>query len=693
MAAVAADGDSSRSLDPAITDRRLLITAGLVLTLALALLLIFRPDPVQRAELRLYDQMLAGRTSKQLSVPALVGIDEESLAAYGQWPWPRYRLAQLVDRLWRQGAEVVVLDFLMPEPDRSSPEVIRAERRRDGLEATGATAVDGKDSNSDRLAAALGRGKAVLAVHLDFSGREVLSARPAPAMPPGMVFSSGPGSMDAWPRPTGAIRSLPQLTAASGAEGFTNTLKDIDGTLRRTPLLLSRENETIPSLALAAMLVTSPDRRLGLIREGEDRFLQWDGRRIPLDEAGNMLIDFSAGQPPFPYHSARAVLSETLAKDSLRGRIVLVGSWATGLGDLHLAPGGRWMRGLEVHADVIANVMNGNFISRPRWAVGGELVAVVLLGLACTLLLSRSGFWLSLVVAIFGTVGCYWLGRYLLVSQGIALSPLLPMLTPIVLTSILGLLKYGIEASKVRQGIRDLVEAQDEIIVSMSVLSEARDRETGLHIVRTRRYVEILARQLARTPKYATLDDATIRLLAKSAPLHDVGKVGIPDDVLRKAGKLNADEYAVMQSHTLIGAAALRRIVDAGGHPEKSEFLRYARQMTESHHERWDGGGYPHGLRGEQIPLAGRLMALADVYDALVSARVYKKPLSHEEACEYIRQHSGTHFDPDVVAAFEARADEFAGIAREFREEMIGEMQPAIEASMPQPAPPEDRAP
>ena len=189
----------------------------------------------------------------------------------------------------------------------------------------------------------------------------------------------------------------------------------------------------------------------------------------------------------------------------MRGKVVLVGSWATGLGDLHLAPGGRWLRGLEVHADIIASVMNGNFISRPRWAGGAELVTVVLLlGVACTLLLSRSGFWLSLVVAVFGTVGCYWLGRHLLVSQGVAVSPLLPMLTPIVLTSVLGLLKYGIEARKVRQGIRDLVEAQDEIIVSMSVLSEARDRETGLHIVRTRRYVEILARQLASTPKYAT---------------------------------------------------------------------------------------------------------------------------------------------------------------------------------------------
>jgi adenylate cyclase len=281
-----------------------------------------------------------------------------------------------------------------------------------------------------------------------------------------------------------------------------------------------------------------------------------------------------------------------------------------------------------------------------------------------------------------GSVGCYWGAAQLLATDGLYLSPLMPMVTPIAITTVLSLLKYGLEARKVEEGTRDLLEAQDQVIVGMSVLSEARDEETGRHILRTRRYVEILARQLATTPRYRDLGEASIGLLAKSAPLHDIGKVGIPDEILHKPGKLSADEYAVMKSHTTIGAQALTRIVDATGH-EKNEFLTYARQMTFTHHERWDGSGYPGGLRGETIPLAGRLMAVADVYDALVTRRTYKDAFTHDEAREYIRGQSGAQFDPDVVAAFLAREGEFREIARRFSDGERATPVPAASAAAP----------
>jgi len=257
------------------------------------------------------------------------------------------------------------------------------------------------------------------------------------------------------------------------------------------------------------------------------------------------------------------------------------------------------------------------------------------------------------------------------VSALLHLSPLLPMLAPLLVTACLGLLKYGIEVRRVRRRTRDLVEAQDTVIVAMSALAEARDNETGQHLLRTQRYVGLLARQLAKTAKYAELTSSDIELLAKSAPLHDIGKVGIPDSILRKPGKLTADEYKIMQAHPLIGAEALGRIIDATGHPEKHAFLNYARQMIESHHERWDGAGYPYGLRGEAIPLAGRLMALADVYDALISRRVYKQGYSHGLARDFIRANAGSHFDPDVVAAFLAIEAGFAEIARRFADEPV----------------------
>jgi adenylate cyclase len=280
--------------------------------------------------------------------------------------------------------------------------------------------------------------------------------------------------------------------------------------------------------------------------------------------------------------------------------------------------------------------------------------------------LSRFGFGLSLLTVMAGTIGCYWGARQLLVSQGVHLSPLLPILALVLVTAVLSLLKHGIEARKLRSRTQDLLEAQDDIIISMSVLAEARDKDTGMHIRRTQRYVEILARQLATTPRYAHLTGQDVELLAKSAPLHDIGKVGIPDSILQKPGLLTADEYTVMQAHTLLGADAITRIVVDSGHAEKQHFLDYARQMIESHHERWDGHGYPHGLRGEEIPLAGRLMALADVYDALVSGRVYKKELSHAEVRDFIAQQSGTQFDPDIVAAFMARHEDFYKVAQAF---------------------------
>lgn len=240
------------------------------------------------------------------------------------------------------------------------------------------------------------------------------------------------------------------------------------------------------------------------------------------------------------------------------------------------------------------------------------------------------------------------------------------MATPIAVLAALSLLKYGIEARKVRQRNRDLLEAQDAIIISMSALAEARDSDMGGHVLRTRYYVEALARQLATLPHYRYLDEASIDLLAKSAPLHDIGKVGIPDHILQKPGRFTAEEFEIMKGHTLIGASAIGKAIVESRRPESLDFLRYAREMIESHHEKWDGSGYPHGLRGTGIPLAGRLMAVADVYDALVFKRVYKRQFSHAEAQETILADSGRQFDPEVIDAFMATSAEFQSISETF---------------------------
>ena len=215
---------------------------------------------------------------------------------------------------------------------------------------------------------------------------------------------------------------------------------------------------------------------------------------------------------------------------------------------------------------------------------------------------------------------------------------------------------------RVEQRTRSISALQDAIIMAMASLAETRDNETGNHIRRTQWYVRVLAEQLSRNPAYETLLTPTrIGLLYKSAPLHDIGKVGVPDRILLKPGKLTVEEFVEMKKHTEYGRDA---IIAAEQSLEAAEtFLSLAKEIAYGHHEKWDGSGYPQGLSGSEIPLSARLMALADVYDALISKRVYKPAFSHEKARTIILEGRGAHFDPEVVDAFLAAEETVRQIA------------------------------
>jgi putative two-component system response regulator len=220
--------------------------------------------------------------------------------------------------------------------------------------------------------------------------------------------------------------------------------------------------------------------------------------------------------------------------------------------------------------------------------------------------------------------------------------------------------------AEVRRRMRELAAVQDATIMALASLAETRDNETGNHIRRTQHYVRALALAVRGHPRFrdALRDDAAIELLYKSAPLHDIGKVGIPDHILLKPGELTPAEFAVMRTHTLLGRDAIMVAEHAIETPQS--FLRYAREIALSHHEKWNGSGYPEQLAGDAIPLSARLMAVADVYDALISRRVYKPPFPHEMALAIMREGRGSHFDPDLLDAFLGMADECQRIARRF---------------------------
>lgn len=221
---------------------------------------------------------------------------------------------------------------------------------------------------------------------------------------------------------------------------------------------------------------------------------------------------------------------------------------------------------------------------------------------------------------------------------------------------------------QVEQRTRQLATLQDAIIIAMASLAETRDNDTGHHIRRTQHYVRELAIRLRDHPKFADeIDDKFISTLYKTAPLHDIGKVGVPDRILLKPGRLTPEEFEEMKRHTVYGRDAIIAAEKSMDAPES--FLLTARDIAYYHHEKWDGSGYPLGLSGGAIPLSARLMAIADVYDALITKRIYKDAMPHEEAAKVIEAGKGTHFDPDVVDAFSNLKATFAAIAEQFSED------------------------
>ena len=253
---------------------------------------------------------------------------------------------------------------------------------------------------------------------------------------------------------------------------------------------------------------------------------------------------------------------------------------------------------------------------------------------------------------------------------------------PIKPAVVIARVKTQLDAKRARDWLRDQNAfldaevsrrmAENDLIQLVSIrtlahLAESRDEETGNHIQRTQAYVHTLAMQLRSHPRFADfLSPRNIDLLTKSAPLHDIGKVGIPDNILRKPGPLTPEEWAIMKTHARIGSDAIEQAEADAERPV--DFLVFAKEIAHWHHEKWDGSGYPDGLAGDAIPISARLMALADVFDALISPRVYKRAMPYQEARDIIVAGRGRHFDPDMTDAFLAHFSSFCDIANRLRD-------------------------
>ena len=593
---------------------------------------LWRPSILADADLRVYDALVRsdGADADPSVHSAIVSINEASLERLGQWPWHRDVLARLVDRLQALGASAIAFDVLFAESDRAGA------------------------SFDDRFAEALARAPSVTGFAFVFDQQdgpgactlhllELVERQRGDSLPTAGVLEA-----------SGRLCSIDALTAAAGASGFINAAADPDGLLRRVPLLLRWDGRVYPSLALAAVRRATGGGTVVLdARDDGSMALTVGTRTVGLDARGRLLVRHAhpvAARAPI---SAADVLEGTVDAQRIRGRVVFVGATAMGLRDVVTTARDR---ALPAVADTL---MGGAAYERPPSAALLEIAAALFSVLLVAVVVARAGLIVGAVAGLGLSGLAWWLARTALESQGWFVSPLWAG-GSVAITLLLegGAMAYW-ERRRADRERRSRADAQRLIVQSLTTLTEIRDADTGRHARRTQEGTRVLATALARHAAYRhVLTPDRITLISTLAPLHDIGKIGISDSVLRKPGALTPVEHAEMRRHPELGYETLLKAeMLAGVHND--DVIGLAKEIVYTHHERWDGTGYPRGLRGDAIPVSGRLVALVDAYDALVADRAYRDGVSHEAAIVAIQAGRGQHFDPDVVDAFLSVHEQF----------------------------------
>ena len=654
-------------------ERALIILCGIALTCVVASLNLFQPLLLSTLDLKIYDVLLKSRPAHTASSSiVIVAIDTKSLAQYGQWPWPRYRIARLLDKLREMGALSVGVDILFAEPDRSSLRNIQNTISADFNHTVNLAGVPQQYMDNDAmLAEALRKGSFVLGYQFLFG--ESIEKR-CTLYPVNVLIRKEheiPDSENSLFKASSVDCIYQPLAEATPASGFFNIKPDHDGIVRRVPLLMEYDGRFYAHLSLAILLsAVKPEHVTLTVDQAGAESLFIDNVEIPLEHNGSFLIPFRGPHGTYRHISAVDIMNGTTETRQIEGHIVIIGAVAPGLLDIHATPTDPAMAGVEVHANIIDAILQGDFIMRPKADVIYEFIAIVFLGLLSTILSARRKaitnltflFLLTLVVIIL---------TVLLFRNGIYLSPLYPILVCTSNFSLLSFLNFWRQERLLRDKTNLQLTTQEAMLETIANITETRDPETGGHIRRTSSYVKALAEHIRNKPAYVdTVNDAYIENLLQAAPLHDVGKVGVPDHILLKPGRLTADEFAEIKKHPQYG----KRVIDAAqAKLGDSSFLKLAEEIVFSHHEHWDGKGYPNGLKGEEIPLSGRIMAIADVYDALVSHRLYKESVSHGKAVDIILFERGLQFDPQLIDAFLEIHATFQAIAEQFADASVNE--------------------
>ena len=621
-------------------------TISAIVLASVILVVLFDPLFYARWDQKAKDLITAwvggGKLSDRVVV---VEIDEQSLSQFGRWPWPRDLLSTLLRKIRQAGAETIALDMMFPEPDLGRP-----SHSSGPFPPSSRVLAYPDGTNDDLLANTLRDARVVIGFHLRFppdqTGTKECVLHPLSLALVETESASGAAFYSA----SGVLCSVDILAQHALGAGFLNAAPDRDGILRRVPLVAELQKNMYPSLALSAYMAYRRIDDVQLITNSSGAVsLRLRDSTVPVDSKSNLLLRFRGRAATFPHFSAAGILNRGISGGVFQGKIVVVGVSATGLRDEVATALDASFPGYEVQATAIDNLVQNDSVRIPREALAGELILLLLMGVGSGVLMNRFPVaWVTPLVILLITA--LWGGSALLLARtSIIFSPFPATLVLLGNLTLLSIWKVSTERQREEEQLRI---TRKFILDFYTGLTSIHDVETGGHVVRLQRYSKLLGETLASHREFRrVLTPKTIQLIHDLVPIHDIGKVAIPDRILRKPGPLTPDEFEVMKTHVMSGYNAFSKAVRSSGIKDEVA-LQLAGNIILYHHERWDGSGYPRGVSGNNIPLEGRIVAVADVYDSLVSRRRYKEPLSHQTTLEYISNNRGTHFDPKVVDAF-----------------------------------------
>ena len=638
---------------------------GLSVSILIGILGYQQSVPITSLDNAFLDSLLKYSASKKPAKNAVViDIDDVSLSAVGQWPWPRYRVASLIQRIASQKPAAIGLDVLFSEPDRSSLVNIQQTFKRDfGVDIEFSGVPTGLLDNDGYLGYEIAQAGVVGSnyFYFDHVNKADTLGRPG-------VSFGGRTDLLSLNVATGVLLNAGGIAAQTKVSGFVNTQFDDDGVLRRLPLLIKYDGVIHANLSLATVM-----RSLGVLSgsiesDGDGLYIHIGTHRIPIDETGFAKLRFNGKPELYGAISAVDILNGSFREADIKGKIVFIGSSVAGLNDLHNTALALQFPGLKIQAVMAENILTDDFVRTPTWAASATFVQCVAVGaLMSAMFVVAGGAYPAVVGSLLLISTLILFGVVPFARAGLFVSPAAPIVVVVTLFVMFFMARFAIEKRRAYVWLKQLENTRQVTIESMASVAETRDPETGAHIKRTQHYVKAIAQQLQRSGAHPNiLTKEYIELLFISAPLHDIGKVGVPDHILLKPGKLTPPELEVMKQHAEFG----RKIIFSSAQRiEGDNFLVVAGEIAATHHEKWDGTGYPLGLAGQNIPLSGRIMAVADIYDALISRRCYKEPFPHEMATSLMREARGTIFDPTILDAFFCIEDRIKEIAAQYSDE------------------------